>query len=128
MPITVIARQPRGIQAEHQPGVAQPDLGDQPLKAMSLGTRCPRLAEILVDDKDALARPAEPDGAVDKMILQLGAFLVLADLVDRGLAYIDIGQLGPGRRAGPLASAGRGAQHRKSPSWSRLSAPSGAAA
>ena len=50
MPIAVIARQPRGIQAEHQPGIAQPDLGDQPLEAMSLGTHRPRLAEILVDD------------------------------------------------------------------------------
>ena len=128
MPIAVVARQPRGIQAENQPGIAQPDLGDQPLEAMSLGTRRPRLAEILVDDADALTRPAEPDGAVDKTILQLGAFLVLADLVDRGLAHIDIGQLGTVRRADPLVSADRGAQHRTSPSSSRLSAPSGAAA
>src|SRR3954463_5514155 len=128
MPIAVIARQPRGIQAEHQPGIAEPDLGDQPLEAVSLGTRRPRLAEILVDDKDALARPAEPDGAVDQAILQRGAFLVLADLVERGLAHIDIGQLGTMRRADPLVSAGRGAQHRRSPSSSRLSAPSGAAA
>ena len=41
MPIAVIARQPRGIEAEHQPGIAQPDLGDQPLEAISLGTRRP---------------------------------------------------------------------------------------
>src|SRR3954469_23764473 len=128
MPIAVIARQPGGIQAEHQPGIAQPDLGDQPLEAMSLGTRRPRLAEILVDDKDAIARPAQPDGAVDKAILQLGAFLVLAHLVDRGLAYIDIGQLGTVRRADPVLSAGRGAQHRTSPSPGPLSAPSGTAA
>src|SRR4051794_40658602 len=127
MPIAVVARQPRGIEAEHQPGIAQPDLGNQPLEAVSLGARRPRLAEILVDDTDALARPAEPDGAVDKTILQRGAFLVLADLVDRGLAHIDIGQLGTMRRADPLLSAGRGAQHGTSPSSSRLSAPSGAA-
>src|SRR5215213_389839 len=128
MPIAIVARQPRGIQAEHQTGIAQPDLGNQPLEAVSLGTRRPRLAEILVDDKDPLARPAEPDSAVDKTILQLGAFLVLAHLVDRGLAHIDIGQLGTVRRADPLVSAGRGAQHGTSPSSSRLSAPSGAAA
>ena len=41
MPIAVIARQPGGIQAEHQTGIAEPDLGNQPLEAMSLGTRRP---------------------------------------------------------------------------------------
>src|SRR3954447_20529392 len=128
MPIAVVACQPRGIEAEHQPGIAEPDLGNQPLEAVSLGARRPRLAEILVNDADALARPAEPDGTIDKTILKLGALLVLADLVDRGLAHIDIGQLGTVRRADPLLSAGRGAQHRKSPSSSHLSAPSGAAA
>src|SRR3954454_21053022 len=128
MPIAVVARQPGGIQAEHQPGIAEPDLGNQPLETAPFGARRPRLAEILVDDADTLARPAEPDGAVDKTILQLGALLVLADLVERGLAHIDIGQLGTVRRADPLLSAGRGAQHRTSPSSSRSSAPSGAAA
>src|ERR1044071_5530968 len=115
MPIAVVARQPRGIEAEHQPGVAQPDLGDQPREAVSPGAPPPRLAEILVDDADALARPAEPDGTVDKTILKLGAFLVLAHLVDRGLTHIDIGQLGTVRRADSLVSTGRGAQHRTSP-------------
>src|SRR3954453_12646629 len=43
MPIAVIARQPGGIEAEHQTGIAQPDLGDQPLEAVSLGARCPDL-------------------------------------------------------------------------------------
>src|SRR4051812_18225075 len=129
MPIAVVARQPRGIQAEHQPGIAKPDLGDQPLEAVPLGARRPRLAEILVDDAEALARPAEPDGTVDQAILQFGAFLVMTDLVDRRLTHIDIGQLGTMRRADPLVSADRRAQHRKSPSLSSLlSAPSGAAA
>src|SRR3982750_2817557 len=116
MPIAVVARQPRGIEAEHQPSITQPDLGDQPLEAISLGTRRPRLAEILVDDADALTRPTEPDGAVDKRILKLGAFLVLSHLVNRGLAHIDIGQLGTVRRADPLVRADRGAQHPTSPS------------
>src|SRR3954454_14792747 len=128
MPIAVVARQPRGIEAEHQPGIAQPDLGNQPLEAVPFGARRPRFAEILVDDADALAWPAEPDGTVDKAILQFGAFLVLADLVDRGLAHIDIGQLGTVRRADPLVSTGCRAQHRTSPSSSPLSAPSGAVA
>ena len=35
MPITVVARQPRGIEAQHQPCLAEADLGDQPLEAAS---------------------------------------------------------------------------------------------
>src|SRR5689334_13511471 len=128
MPIAIVARQPGGIEAEHQPGIAEPDLSDQPLEAVSLGARRPRLAEILVDDADPLAWPAETDSAINQAILQLGAFLVLAHLIDRGLAHIDIGQLGAVRRADPLVSTGRGAQHRTSPSSSRRAAPSGAAA
>src|SRR3954447_402675 len=125
VPIAVVARQPRGIQAEHQPDIAEPDLGNQPLKAVPFGARRPRLAEIFVDDTDALARPAQPDGTVNEAILQLGALLVLAHLVDRGLAYINIGQLGTMRRADLLLNTGHRAQHRNSPSSSR---PSGAAA
>jgi hypothetical protein len=45
---------------------------------MPLGTLHPRLAKILVDDVNALARSAEADAAVDEAILQRGAFLVLA--------------------------------------------------
>ena len=41
MPIAVVARQPRGIEAKHQTGIAQPDLGDQPLEAVPFGARRP---------------------------------------------------------------------------------------
>ena len=127
VPIAVVARQSGGIQAEHEAGVAEPDLGDQPLETVPLGTLRPRLAEILVDDVNALARPAEADGAVDEAILQRGAFLVLADLVDRGLPHIGVGALGAVRRAHPLVSAARGAQHGGSPSPRCFPAPSAAA-
>ena len=33
MPIAVVAGEPRGIEAQHQPRFAQADLGDQPLEA-----------------------------------------------------------------------------------------------
>ena len=65
MPVTVVAGQPRGVEAEHQAGVAEPDLGEELLDAVALAARRARLAEILVDDVDALTRPAEPDGTVD---------------------------------------------------------------
>jgi len=74
-----------------------------------------RPAEILVDDVDALARPAEPDGPLDQAVLQLRALLVLAYLLDRRLAHVDVGELGAVRRRRRL-SGRRGAQHAHSPS------------
>ena len=127
VPIAVVARQSGGIEAEPEAGGAEPDLSDQPLETVPLGTLRPRLAEILVDDMDTLARPAEADGTVDEAILQRGAFLVLANLGDRGLAHIDVGELGAMRRAHPLVSAVRGAQHGGSPSPRCFPAPSAAA-
>jgi hypothetical protein len=38
MPIVIVARQPRGIEAEHQPRLPKADLGDQPLKAAATVT------------------------------------------------------------------------------------------
>ena len=81
MPVAVVAGQPRGVEAEHQAGVAEPDLGEEPLEAVPLVARGARPAEILVDDVDPLARPAEPDGPLDQAVLQLGALLVLAYLL-----------------------------------------------
>lgn len=127
VPIAVVARQSGGVKAEHEAGVAEPDLSNQPLETVPLGTLRPRFAEILVDDMDTLARPAEADGTVDQAILQHGAFLVLANLVDRGLPHIDVSELGAVRRAHPLVSAVRGAQHRRSPSPRCFPAPSAAA-
>src|ERR1700761_1823784 len=127
MPIAVVARQSGGIQAAHEAGVAEPDLSDQPLETVPLGTLRPRFAEILVDDMDTLARPAEADGTVDEAILQFGAFLVLANLVDRGLPHIDVSELGAVRRAHPLVSAVRGAQHGRAPAPRCFPVPSAAA-
>jgi hypothetical protein len=37
MPVPIVASQTRGIEADHQPSVAEADLGDQPLKALPIG-------------------------------------------------------------------------------------------
>src|SRR3954452_8685529 len=110
VPVAVVARQPRGIQAEHEASLAQADLGDQPLEALARRARCARLAQVIVDHRNPLARPAETAGPVDQPILQFRALLVLANLAGRGLADIDVGELGTVRRGDlldPLIGSGQ---------------------
>src|SRR3954463_12373760 len=115
MPVAVVARQPGGIQPDDQASVAEPDLGDELLEAGPLGAPRARLAEILVDDVDPFARPAEPDGTVDQAVLELGALVMIPDLIDRGLAHVDVGEPGAVGRAQPLVRSVRGRQHVGSP-------------
>src|SRR6266404_506344 len=93
MPIAVVASQARGIQAQDQARLAQTDLADQPLETVPFSTGCAGFAQVIVDDRDTLSRPAECDGAIHQMILKLGAFLMLADLTRRGLTDINIRKL-----------------------------------
>ena len=95
--------------------MAETDLGNQLLEAPAVGRAGAGLAQILVDDLDPLARPAEILGAIDQAVLQLGALLVMLDLGHRGLAHVDIGQLGAAGRGQPLVRRVRDAQHRSSP-------------
>jgi hypothetical protein len=106
MPVAVVAREPGGIQADDQARVAEPDLGDKLLEAGPFGAPRARPAEILVDDVDPLARPAEPDGTVDQTVLELGALVMVPDLIDRGLAHVDVGEPGAVGRAQPLVRSG----------------------
>src|SRR6267143_1377587 len=76
MPIVVVARQPRGIQAQHQP----------------------RLPEAVINDLNPFLGPAEQGCTIDQPILQLGALLMLTDLAGGRLAHVNIGQLGAMRR------------------------------
>ena len=71
VPVDVVARQPRDLQAEHQPGVPERDLGRQPREPRAL--RQPRAGdpEVLVDHDDLLAREPELDRALDERVLAL---------------------------------------------------------
>ena len=111
VPVAVVAGQARGVQAQHQAGLAQPDLGDQALEPAALRGGRPRLAEVVVDHRDPLARPAQARGAVHQAILQLRALLVLAHLHGRGLADVDVGELGPVGGAHAIRRPFRRAQH-----------------
>ena len=95
MPVAIVARQARGVEADDQAGMAEADLGDQLLEARTFGRAGAGLAEILVDDVDPLARPAPGFSPLNQTVLQLGTLLMLLDLGQRGLAHVDIGQLGP---------------------------------
>ena len=111
VPVVVVAGQARGVQAQHQAGLAQTDLGDQALEAVPLDAGRSRLAKVVIDHRDAFPRPTQRRGPVDQAILQLRALLVLADLNGCGLADIDIGQLGAVRGADARGRVINTAQH-----------------
>ena len=71
VPVATRAGQPGHLDAEHQADPSEADLGDQALKPGPV-RRAARATEILVDDEDALARPAELEGTVDQAVLQAG--------------------------------------------------------
>ena len=68
-----VAEEPRSVEADYEPGIAEADLGDQFLEAVALHTASARFAEILVNDLHALVGPPESYGAIDQPILQLRA-------------------------------------------------------
>jgi hypothetical protein len=116
VPVAIVAGQARGVQAQHQAGLAQPNLGDQALEPAALQGGRPRLAEVVIDHRNPLARPAQARGAIHQAILQLRALLVLAYLHGRGLADIDVGELGPVGSANALRRPFRCVQHGVPPS------------
>jgi len=122
VPVAVVAGQARSVQAQHQPGLAQADLGDQALEAVALGACGARLAQVVVDHRDPLARPAKPGGPVGQAVLQLRALLVLADLARRGLAHVDVGELGAMGRGDPLGRLIQRGQHGLPPRPGRVAA------
>src|SRR3954453_5583580 len=98
MPIVVVARQPRGIQAQHQPRLPEANLGGQPLEAAAAVARRTGLPEVVINDLNPFLGPAEQGCTIDQPILQLGALLMLTDLAGGRLAHVNIGQLGAMRR------------------------------
>src|ERR1019366_3722300 len=59
MPIAVVARQTRCVEAQHEAGLAQADLGDEALKTETRIAGSTRLPEIFVDNLDSVARPTQ---------------------------------------------------------------------
>lgn len=80
MPIPVVARETRRIQAHDQAGFTQTYFRDQHLKALPISAGRSGFAEIVVDNVNPFAWPTEQNCSLDQAILQLSAFLVMADL------------------------------------------------
>ena len=85
VPIAAGAGEPRHLDAEDQPDMAEANLGHQTLEAGPVGGGRPRAAEIVVDHQHLPARPAELAGAFDKRVLQPDRLAVLLDLTWRRL-------------------------------------------
>ena len=69
----------------HKTGFAGADLRDHRLKTVAISAGPPRLAKVVVDDMNPLAWPTEQGRSLDQPILQLSAFLVIADQPQRWL-------------------------------------------
>src|SRR5436853_2186631 len=89
MPVTAKACQARHLHTQHKPYMSEPNLGDQPLKAEAAFSGRARPPEIVVNDNDALTRPAELERPVDQGILQPRRLLVTLDLLRCRLTNVD---------------------------------------
>jgi hypothetical protein len=81
VPVGVVAGQPGAFQAEHDAGLAQGHVGDQPLETGPVGGAGAGLALVDVDDHDPLGWPAEGDGAAAQVVLAARGLGVVGDLV-----------------------------------------------
>ena len=96
IPVGVVASQPGGLQAEHQAGVAERDLGRQAREPRALRQSRARDAQVLVDHDDLLVREPQRDRPLDERVLALGRLDValelrlggLADIHERGSAQV----------------------------------------
>jgi hypothetical protein len=89
VPIAAGARQPRRLQAEDSPRLAQTDQGDELAEALSIGGRCARESLVLIDHPDRLLGPAQVARPAREVLLAGGAGRILADLERGGLSDVD---------------------------------------
>jgi hypothetical protein len=90
VPVGVAPRQPRDLDPEHDPHLAQADVGHQLLEAVPALRARARAAEVRVDH-DHLARvPAERDRPLGQLVLALQALGVALDLGERALAHVHV--------------------------------------
>ena len=78
VPVGVVAGQPGDLQAEHDPGPAHADLGDQALEPFPVGGRRAGLALVDVDDDDLVGGPAQRDRPLPQRVLAGGGLGVVA--------------------------------------------------
>src|SRR5262249_49393880 len=89
IPVAAGAGQAGSFQAEDGPGLAQPDLSDQGLEAVTVhrgGTGTPL---VLIGDGDGGLGPGHGAGPRREVVVPGGAGSVLADLKEGGLTDVD---------------------------------------
>src|SRR5260370_360241 len=88
---TVVARQSRRREHQHDADLAQDYLRRQALESGAVYSGASGAALIFVDDLHATRRPAQLDGPLAKVILSLRAFTILLHLQPGRLPYVDKG-------------------------------------
>jgi len=85
VPVGGVAGQPGAFQAEHDPGPAEGDLGDQVLESFPVGGAGAGVALVDVDHGDLVRRPAEADRLAAQVVLADRGLGVVDDLLEAGL-------------------------------------------
>jgi hypothetical protein len=89
VPGRVVPSQPRDLQRQDDPDLAQRHLGDQRLEPLPLAQHGARHTEVGVDDADLATWPAQLDRTIDQVVLPLGGLDVALELGHSGLPDID---------------------------------------
>ena len=103
VPVSRVAREARDLQAHDNAGLAEPHLAHELLEAVARCRTRSRLAEIAIDDMNALDRPARGDGPIAQRILALRTLTVLGDLAERRLTDVEV-SIAPEMIGGDLGS------------------------
>src|SRR4051794_29886642 len=88
MPVRRRTRQPRDLHPQPHPDVPEPTLGHELLDPHPPRRRRARTTRVLIDDRHALARPAQLDGALAQRILARRRLRVALHLPERRLTHI----------------------------------------
>ena len=91
MPVGGVAGEPRHLEAQNDPSVAQPDLADQALEAQAIIGGGAGLAQVVINNDHLLRRPAQGDGPIAEGVLASGALRVLVNLLEGRLADVEEG-------------------------------------
>ena len=90
VPVGVRPRQPGHLQRQDDPGLAEPDVGDQLREPRAARRRGAGPAQVLVDHHDLVRGPAEHDCALPQVILPGQALGMDLDLQQRRLPHVYI--------------------------------------
>ena len=105
-PVGVVARATRDFEAEHDADASERHLRGHVSETGSLLEPRAGDSQILVDDVDLIASPAERDRALDESVLPVRRLAVVLDLSSGRLSHVDEGVAGQvsGRKLSSLQS------------------------